>query len=112
MLEIDNMQKIYILILMVFFFHGCGAYSIKEQADIDVKYNYYQDLLNFRQTHSADKCVQKFRDNNILNEYNLSNGNFVYAAPVMCGCIIHWEIDRKTKKIVGYKFEGENCPKK
>jgi len=103
--------KIGLLIFFSLIFAGCSAYSLKEFAEQGVESAYYEDLINIREYNSMNPCVQKFRDENIFNEYNLSNGNFVYAEPFVCKCIVHWEIDRQTEKVVGYRFEGANCPK-
>ena len=106
------MRKLFFIILL--FIQGCTLntrYSIKEYADRTVEIAYYKNLIKAESYPSASKCVEEWRLERIKREYNLPNGNFVHVYPEKCGCLIHWEIDKKTHKIVGYKFEGDGCPK-
>ena len=103
-----------ISIVSILIIQGCrmgGTASPKENTETVLKFSYYKDLLEFRKRNSADKCVQKWMNNNIMKTYNLPNGNFAYVEPIMCGCLIHWEIDRKTKKVLAYTSEGKTCYK-
>ena len=107
-------SKLYMaMIFSILLLQGCkmsGTASPKEGAEADVKFWYYKDLLNDRTYRSGSPCVEKWRHSKIVT-YNLPNGNFVYVMPTMCGCLMHWEIDRKTEKVLAYTTEGKTCYK-
>ena len=106
------MRKLFLIILL--FIEGCSLnsmYTLKEFADRNLEASYYEDIIEAHQHPTASKCKEEWRLKKIKREYGLPNGNFVHVYPGRCGCLIHWEIDKKTHKIVGYRFEGESCPK-
>ena len=59
--------------------------------------------------HSGDEYVYYWRKNNINKDYYLKNGNLIHVHPIRRDCLIHWEVDKNTNKIIGYKFEGNRC---
>lgn len=84
-------------------------YTLEEYANRAVETAYYENLIKAESYKSGSKCVEEWRLKKIKREYNLPNCNFVHVYPEKCGCLVHWEIDKKTHKIVGYKFEGDKC---
>ena len=100
-------------LVMILIVQGCrmgGTTSPKVNSETMVKEGYYKDLLYFRTRRSGSSCVNSWNHSDIVT-YNLSNGNFVYVESAMCGCFMHWEIDRKTKKVLAYTTEGKTCYK-
>ena len=97
---------------MILVLQGCkmsGTYSVKENSKTMLQEGYYKDLLYDPTQRSGDPCVQKWRDEHRKETYNLPNGNFVYVVPLLCDCMMHWEIKRKTEKVVAYTSEGKTC---
>ena len=70
--------------------------------DINEKYKTYK-------INSGSTYVQWWRDNKINKDYYLLNGNLIHVYPAREDCIIHWEVDKNTNKIIDYKFEGDRC---
>jgi len=107
-------SKLYMaMIFSILLLQGCkmsGTDSDKENAETMLEEGYYKDLLYFRTRRSGSSCVEKWRHSDIVT-YDLPNGNFVYVDRLLCDCLMHWEIDRKTKKIVAYTTEGKTCYK-
>lgn len=104
---------IFVAIVLILMMQGCkmsGTNSDKENGEIMLEEGYYKDLLDFRNGRSGSSCVNTWNHADIVT-YNLSNGNFVYVETLMCGCRMHWEIDRKTKKVLAYTTEGKTCYK-
>lgn len=108
-------MKYILLFIIVILFIGCpkinGIPSAKKWADdtiganIDIIYKMNKRNIN----NSGDKFVYWWRKNNINKDYYLPNGNLMHVHPIRKGCLIHWEVDKNTNKIIGYKFEGDKC---
>lgn len=105
------MQK-YIAVFVVLVslvLDGCnGMYRLKEGARRDIG-TPLKNFLEVEKNPSGSPCVQKWRDKGVNKDYYLPNGNLVHVHPVACGCIAHWEFDKDTRLLIGYRFEGEQC---
>ena len=95
---------------MVFIMNGCFFYGLKHYAESGIG-SPYKNLLDAESRLSSSSCVQRWKNKKINKDYYLDNGNLVHVYPEACGCLIHWEIDKNTQLIVGYKFEGDRCSK-
>ena len=104
------MRNIF-LILLIFLFSGCIINGIPKMNDYaqNALGMDYQDFLEPEKRKTGNFYVQNWRDKKINKDYYLPNGNLVHVAPERKGCLIHWEIDKDTNKIIGYKFEGNRC---
>ena len=89
--------------------NSCFSYALKEYADSSLGRKSYKSQIEVESRPSSSPCVQKWKDEGTKKEYYLSSGNLVHVCPAGCGCLVHWEFDKKTKLLVGYKFEGERC---
>jgi len=100
-------MKLFIAISMLLL--GCSVPKMKNYAEkwIDTDISRLQAVKN--RGGSGSEYVNWWRDNKINKNYTLSNGNLVYVSPERKGCIIHWEIDKSSNRIIGYKFEGNKC---
>ena len=102
------MNKYFVLIIFLVL-QGCTSYTLKDYANNSISTADYNSLLR-AESLPPSECDKEWRKSYTKKRtYPLPNGNFVYVNHGKCGCIIHWEIDKKTHKIVGYKFEGDRC---
>jgi hypothetical protein len=105
-------MKNIILFIILFIFTGCpkinGIPKAKDWADGAIGMNYYESIKS-EKNKSGDPYVQNWRDKRINKDYYLTNGNLIHVHPIRRDCLIHWEIDKDTNKIIGYKFEGNRC---
>lgn len=104
-------MKYLIIFLTIFILNACTINGIPEATDwadswIDSNIHEIYELNNNK---SGSKYVQSWRDNKINKDYYLSNGNLVHLTPIREGCLVHWEVDKDTNKIVDYTFEGNRC---
>jgi len=110
-LEKMIMNKYIISILMLFILNGCFFYGLKEYAESSIGRKSYKSQLEVELLPSSSPCVQKWKNKGTKMEYYLDNGNLVHVYPGGCECLVHWEFDKKTELLVGYKFEGDRCSK-
>jgi hypothetical protein len=95
------------LIFVSLLFSNCSQ-TLKNFADNAIGADIEQ-LLQAEKLDNYHGYVNCWRDNNINKDYYLPNGNLVHVYPEKEGCLIHWEIDKNTNKIINYKFEGNEC---
>jgi hypothetical protein len=69
----------------------------------------YNDALKSEKNKSGVPYVQNWRDKRINRDYYLPNSNLILVHPIRIDCLIHWEVDKNTNKIIRYKFEGDRC---
>ena len=99
---------LFIIIYLMFIFTGCSSLPMKTYANTWLKAN-INEYRQAEKNHSGDPYVQNWRDKRINKDYYLTNGNLIHVHPIRRDCLIHWEIDKDTNKIIGYKFEGNRC---
>jgi hypothetical protein len=105
-----DMKKILIFVVVVLF-NGCainGIPNIQDYANGWIGSN-IDGKLEAHKRGSGSPYVRKWQDNKINQDYYLSNGNLVHVYPEREGCIIHWEVDKSTNRIIGYKLDGDRC---
>ncbi len=102
-------MKYRFTLMLLLLLSACnGMRSPKAWADdwIGVDFN---TLKLTRKNKSILPYIQAWRDSNISGEQYLKNGNIEYVQPITKGCTVHWEIDKKTNKILSYQLEGKRC---
>ncbi len=98
----------YIIFIVTINFIGCAIPAASDWANewIGTNINIKKSTYNNK---SGSPYVQWWRDNKINKDYYLPNGNLIHVHPIRKDCLIHWEVDKNTNKIIGYKFEGDRC---
>ena len=105
------MRKYISLLIVLFSLNSCIQPTLETSLKKYIGKVPYNDFLESESYGSSSPCVQKWKDEKVNKDYYLPNGNLVHVYPAACGCIVHNEFDKKTKLLVGYKFEGERCSK-
>ena len=104
------MKKIILIFISILIiFNGCiRNRTIRGNAKHSIGVP-YKNFLIAEQYDNYNDFINKWRDNKINKDYYLPNGNLVHVYPEAPDCIVHWEFDKNTKLLVGYKFEGKGC---
>jgi hypothetical protein len=101
-------MKYTILFFIILFLSSCATQPLKDYANTWLGAN-LKEYRKAEKNKSLDLYVQWWRDNKINKDYYLPNGNLVHVAPEREDCLVHWEVDKNTNKIIGYKFKGDKC---
>jgi hypothetical protein len=105
------MKKLLLFIILSFIFVGCRINGIPKMENYAKGWLWsdIQEYVNAEKHKSGSYYVQGWRDARKMKDYYLPNGNLIHIAPERKDCLIHWEVDKNTNKIIGYKFEGDRC---
>lgn len=105
------MRYYLFIVLIVLVFNGCIVNGIPKMEDyangwIGTNIDFYIEAGKYP---SGSSYVRKWKKDKINKDYYLKNGNLIHVYPEREGCIIHWEVDKNTNKIINYKFSGDKC---
>lgn len=107
------MKNIFLIIIISLTFNGCiinGVPKAKDWAEqtigSDINYRLEREKDSSR---SGNPYVRGWIEAKQIKDYYLTNGNLVHIHPIRENCLIHWEVDKDTNKIIDYKFEGDKC---
>jgi hypothetical protein len=102
-------MKIIFFLSAILFFIGCnGIPTVKNWANGWIGTN-IERLKETKKNKSGDPYVQYWKDNNITKDYYLKNGNLIYVQPIRKDCLVYFEVDKRTNKIISYTLQGTRC---